>query len=104
VIRPNPVVEIGGADACDIEGSSLFETADPAAAAVDAMIAAGSLVEEACDDHDVRKQYASGAELVSDFEDSRRDLPADWISRLLEMETSCAVRERCRLRRLRATG
>jgi hypothetical protein len=59
------------------------------------------LFEQARDDHDVRKHYASGVELANDFEDSRRDLPAEWIPRLLEVETPCAVRERCRTRRLR---
>jgi hypothetical protein len=101
VIRPHPVVEVDGADVCEIDGSPLFATADPAAAEIDAMVAFGLLVEEARDDHDVRKHYASGAELVEDFEDSRRDLPADWIPRLREVEQACAVRERCRTRRLR---
>lgn len=40
VIRPNPVVEIDGADACEIDGSPLFATADPAAAAIDEMVTA----------------------------------------------------------------
>ena len=101
VIRPNPVVEVAGKDLCEIEGSELFATAEPAAAEVDAMVAADLLVEEARDDHDVRKHYASGAELVDDFEDSKRNLPADWIPRLSLLEAPCAVRERCRLRRLR---
>jgi hypothetical protein len=104
VIRPNPVVEVDGADVCEIGGGPLFATADPAAAAIDAMVDAGLLVEEVRDDHDVRKHYASGAELVTDFEDSRRDLPAEWIPRLLKVETPCAVRERCRTRRLRRAG
>jgi hypothetical protein len=102
VIRPNPVVEAAGEDVCEIDGSPLFATADPAAAEVDAMVAAGLLVEEARDDHDVRKHYLTGAELVVDFESSRRNLPADWIPRLLELETPCAVRD-CRARRLRMT-
>jgi hypothetical protein len=101
VIRPHPVVEVDGADVCEIDGSPLFATADPAAAEIDAMVEAGLLTEEARDDHDVRKHYASGAELVDDFEDSRRDLPADWIPRLRELQTPCAVRERCRTRKLR---
>ena len=101
VIRPNPVVEVDGADVCGIDASPLFATADPAAAAIDAMVEAGMLVEEARDDHDVRKHYASGVELVNDFEDSRRDLPAEWIPRLLKVETPCAVRERCCTRSLR---
>jgi hypothetical protein len=101
VIRPNPVVEVDGEVVCEIEGSELFATAEPAAAEVDRMVPAGLLVEEARDDHDVRKHYALGAELVDDFEDSKRNLPADWIPRLSRLEAPCAVRERCRLRRLR---
>jgi hypothetical protein len=104
VIRPNPVVEVDGEVVCEIEGSELFATAEPAAAEVDRMVPAGLLVEEARDDHDVRKHYASGAELVDDFEDSKRNLPADWIPRLSRLEAPCAVRERCRLRRLRTVA
>lgn len=104
VIRPNPLVEVDGEDICEIDGSPLFATADPAAAEIDATVEAGLLAEEARDDHDVRKHYDSGAELVSDFEDSRRDLPDEWIPRLLALERPCAVRERCRTRRLRRTG
>ncbi len=104
VIRPSPVVEVDGDELCEIEGGALFATAEPAAAEVDTMVAAGLLVEEARDDHDVRKHYASGAELVADFEDSRRNLPAEWIPRLFRVESPCAVRERCRTRRLRTVG
>jgi hypothetical protein len=101
VIRPSPVVEVDGEDVCEIDGSALFATAEPAAGQIDAMVAAGLLLEEARDDHDVRKHYASGSELVDDFEESRRNLPANWIPRLRRLEAPCAVRERCRLRRLR---
>jgi hypothetical protein len=104
VVRPNPVVEVAGEVACEIEGGPLFATADPAAGAVDAMVESGLLAEEATDDHDVRKHYASGEELVEDFETSRRDLPASWIPRLARMSGPCAVRERCRTRRLRRIG
>ena len=68
------------------------------------MVESGLLAEEATDDHDVRKHYASGEELVEDFETSRRDLPASWIPRLARMSGPCAVRERCRTRRLRRIG
>jgi hypothetical protein len=104
VIRPNPVVELEGADLCEIDGGPLFATADSAAAAVDATVAEGLLVKEARDDHDVRKHHAGGAELVIDFENSRRDLPTAWIPRLRGPGRPCAVRERCRTRRLRSTG
>lgn len=103
VIRPHPVVEIDGKTICEIDGSPLFVTADAAAAGVDAMVEAGLLVEEAVDDHDVLKHYSSGAELADDFESSMRDLPAEWIPHLKEIERELVVRERCRTRRLRAT-
>ena len=93
VIRPNPVVEVEGKDVCEIDGSPLFATADPASGEIDTMVTAGLLVEEAADDHDVRKHYSSGAELVADFETSRRDLPPAWIPRLVKLETRCVVRE-----------
>jgi hypothetical protein len=101
VIRPDPVVEVDGAVVCEIDGSALFVTADAAAAAVDAMVDAGMLVEEAVDDHDVLKHYATGPELVEDFEPRNRKLPAVAIPLLRATDQECVVRERCRLRRLR---
>jgi hypothetical protein len=75
VIRPNPVVEVDGRVVCEIDGEPLFRTADAATAAVDDLIAGEQLVEQAIDDHDVRKHYANGAELVEDFIGKERRLP-----------------------------
>src|SRR6266704_4953080 len=100
VIRPNPIVDAGGRDACEIDGEPLFRTADAATAAVDALVRAGRLIEQAVDDHDVRKHYASGAELVADFADKKRQLPERVVPGLLALSQPCVVRERCRLRRL----
>jgi hypothetical protein len=83
-----------------IDGEPLFRTADAATAAVDDLIARGQLVEQAIDDHDVRKHYASGAELVDDFAGKERRLPEDALPSLSVLAQRCAVRERCRLRRL----
>jgi hypothetical protein len=101
VIRPNPVVEAGGVALCDIDGEPLFRKADAAAAAVDSFIAAGLLREEAADDHDVRKHYPSGAAVVDWYLDDARRIQDEAIPRLLRVTSPCAVRERCRLRRLR---
>ncbi len=100
VIRPNPTAEVDGRVVCEIDGEPLFLTADAAKAAVDALIRAGRLVEQAVDDHDVRKHYASGAELVDDFADKKRRLPNAAVPGLRALARPCAVRERCRLRRL----
>jgi hypothetical protein len=100
VIRPNPTAEVDGRVVCEIDGEPLFLTADAATAAVDALIRAGRLVEQAIDDHDVRKHYASGAELVDDFADKQRRLPNAAVPGLRALARPCAVRERCRLRRL----
>jgi hypothetical protein len=100
VIRPNPTVEVDGQAVCEIDGEPLFRTADAATAAVDAFIDAGRLVEQARDDHDVRKHYESGAELVDDFADKKRKLPHRAVPGLLTLAQPCEVRERCRLRRL----
>jgi hypothetical protein len=104
VIRPHPVVEAGGRVVCEIDGSALFRTADGATEQVDAMVEAGLLSEEAVDDHDVRKHYSTGADLVDDFARSPRDLPSDWIPRLAATDREYVVRERCRTRRLRLTA
>jgi len=101
VIRPDPVAEVDGRALCEIDGEPLFAMADAATAAVDDLIGAGGLVEEAVDDHDVRKHYASGADLVDDFADKQRNLPEEAVPELLALARSCVVRERCRLRRLR---
>lgn len=104
VIRPNPVVEANGRVVCEIDGEPLFRTADAAAAAVNAFIARGRLVEQAVDDHDVRKHYSNGAELVGDFAGKERKLPEQALPSLRALAERCVVRERCRLRRLRVAA
>lgn len=100
-IRLNPHVESGGRLVCEIDGEPLFRKADAAAAAVENLVAAGRLVEEAVDDHDVLKHYANGGELVEDFAGKDRRLPGDAVPGLRALTQACVVRERCRLRRLR---
>jgi hypothetical protein len=101
VIRPDPVVEADGRVVCEIDGEPLFATADAATAAVDDLVRAGVLIEEAIDDHDVREHYDNGADLVAAFATKRRQLPRDQLPTLNALTQVCAVRERCRLRRLR---
>ncbi len=103
VIRPDPVVEASGRDLFEIDGEPLFRDADAAAEAIDAFVRAGRLEAQAADDHDVRKHFSSGAELVRDFAGKERRLPEHAVPALLALEQACAVRERCRLRRLRVT-
>jgi hypothetical protein len=104
VIRPHPVVELEGRVLCTIDGSTLFATADAASAAVDDMVDAGLLVDEAVDDHDVLKHYATGALLVDDFAGKKRRIPPDAIPALEAVDRPVRVRERCRSRRLRVAG
>ena len=101
VIRPDPRVELDGHLFCEADGTALFESADAACAAVDLFIAQRLLVEEAVDDHDVAQHYATGAELVEDWEPKKRQLPAEALPTLRAHPGACLVRERCRLRRLR---
>jgi len=103
VIRPDPRVELDGRVVCEIDGQPLFRLADAAAEAVDAAVAKGRLREEAVDDHDVRKHYRTGADLVADFADKERKLPAEAVPTVRALRRPCVVRERCRLRRLRTT-
>jgi len=100
VIRPNPRVVVAGRTLCEIDGEPLFRTADAATAAIDALIAAGRLVEQAVDDHDVIRHYETGADLVDDFAGKPRKLPGEALARLRVFGQPCALRERCRLRRL----
>ena len=100
VIRPNPTAEVDGRVICEIDGEPLFRMADAATAAVDALIRAGRLVEQARDDHDVREHYANGAELVDDFAGKKRQVPEPAVPRLLALAEPCVVHEHCRLRRL----
>src|SRR6266704_1904157 len=100
VIRPNPVVEAGGQALCEIDGEALFLTAEAATTAVEAEIAGGRLIEEAVDDHDVRKHYPSGRDLIDDFAGKSRHIPPEALQRLRAVTEPCVVRERCRLRRL----
>jgi hypothetical protein len=100
VIRPPPTVEVEAQVVCEIDGEPLFHMADAATAAVDALIGAGRLLEQAIDDHDVREHYASGVELVDAFADKKRQLPRSALPQLRALDSPCVVRERCRLRRL----
>jgi hypothetical protein len=101
VIRPNPVVEANGELLSELDGEPLFVYADAATAAVDEAVAAGTLVEEAVDDHDVRKHYPSGADVLDDFAEKRRRVLD--VERVRAVRQPCSIRERCRLRRLRVT-
>lgn len=101
VIRPDPRVELDGRVVAEIDGEPLFAWADAAAAAIDARIASGDLVEEAVDDHEVRKHCSNGAELVDDVAGSKRTLPGEVVPRLVAIERPLVIREDCRLRRLR---
>jgi hypothetical protein len=101
VIRPDPYVELGDEVVARIDGEPLFAWADAATAAVDARIAAGDLVEEAIDDHDVRKHYPDGADLVEDVAGSKRRFPDEVVPALRRIQGPLVVRERCRVRRLR---
>lgn len=104
VIRPDPVIEADGREIGRVDGGPLFAMADAAAAAVDGLVAGGVLVEEAVDDHDVRKHYPSGAALVRDFAGKQRQIMPASLPALLAAEGPCALRERCRLRRLAVRG
>jgi hypothetical protein len=100
VIRPNPRVELGDDLICEIDGQPLFGKADAAASAVDAMLRSRHLVEEALDDHDVRKHYPNGTDLIADFEDAARSIPPEALPSLHAIAQRLWIRERCRLRRL----
>jgi hypothetical protein len=100
VIRPNPRVELGGELMCEIDGRPLFEKADAAVDAVDALVRSGRLIQEAIDDHDVLKHYPNGTDLVDDFKDTARRTPEEAIPRLHAITQPLLVREHCRLRRL----
>jgi hypothetical protein len=104
VIRPNARVETDGRLLCEIDSEALFRKAEAATAAVDALVSGGVLVEEAVDDHDVRKHYANGADLLDEFAGKERRLPEDAEPTLRALTQPCVVRERCRLRRLTVRG
>jgi hypothetical protein len=101
VIRPDPYVELDGRTIARIDGTGLFAWADAAVAAIEARIAAGDLAEEAVDDHDVRKHYTDGAELVDDVAQSKRSLLPEDVAMLAAIRQPLVVRERCRTRLLR---
>ncbi len=103
VIRPNPQVEVGGRFICELDGEPLFAKADAAATAVDAAVAAGQLIEEVVDDHDVLMHYTDGAHLVDDWKRSQREPLGKTTTELRDIARPCQTRERCRLRRLRVT-
>jgi hypothetical protein len=101
VIRPDPEVVLDERVVARIDGEPLFEWADAATAAVDARVAAGELVEEAVDDHEVRKYYSDGADLVDEVAASKRRFPDSVVPVVGAIEEPLHFREWCRLRRLR---
>jgi hypothetical protein len=101
VIRPKPFIETGDEVICQIDPAALFRCADAAAAAVDALVAAGRLVEEAFDDHDVLTHYANGAQLADDFTGKEDRFPDGMLARVRTQTGPVVRRDRCRLRRLR---
>ena len=101
VIRPDPYVELDGEVLARIDGEPLFKWADAATAAIEVRIAAGDLVEEAVDDHDVRKHYSDGADLIEDVAGSKRRFPNEVVPLVAAIDRQLVVRELCRLRRLR---
>ena len=104
VVRPDAAVEHDGDVICAVEGEALLSKADAARAAIDALVQRDELIDVAVDDHDVFKHYASGADLVTDFADSIRSLPADLVPALEALAAPVVVREHCRLRKLRVVG
>ena len=104
VIRPDPYIELEGRAIARIDGAGLFAWADAAVAAIDDRIAAGDLVEQTVDDHDVRKHYSDSADLVDDVASSRRSLHDADVPMLRELRRPLVVRERCRTRLLRVSS
>ena len=103
VVPPQPVVEVDGADVCEVEGDSLLDAAGAATAIVDGLVERGVLHEEGRHDHVVRRHFSSGADLVAHFETRTRSLPAEAVPMLAKVDRPCAVREPCRARGLRNT-
>jgi hypothetical protein len=102
VIRPDPRIEVDGCVVGGLDGEPLLLWAEAAAAAIDACIEAGELLEEAADDHDVLSHFLDGANLVEHVtSSSMRRLPEDVLPIVLAIERPLVLRERCRLRRLR---
>jgi hypothetical protein len=104
VIPFTATVETDTRVVCEIENEPLCRRARAAAAAIDALIATGQLTEEAIDDHDVRKHYKHGRELIEDFADHEGRLPSEALPTLQQLTTPCVIRHSCRLRRLRIHG
>ena len=67
VIKPIARIEIANRIVCELEAEPLMRRADAAAAAIDAEIGNGRLVEEAVDDHDALTHFVDGAELAAHF-------------------------------------
>ena len=101
VVRVSPRVEADGRLLCEIDGEPLFRKADAATAAIERLVVAGGLLEEAAFDHDVLKHYENGADLVDDLIGRDKRPPEEAVPRLRAFLQPCVVRERCRLRRLR---
>src|SRR2546428_13994600 len=91
VIRVSPRVETGGGLLWEIDGEPLFRKADAATAAVDRLVAAGCLVEEAGGDHDVLQHYLKGPDPGDDFAHRERRRPPEYLPRPRAVVRACGV-------------
>lgn len=100
-VRPPPVVEAEGRAICEIEASAFFARADANDAVLLGTIEEGVLTLEAEEHLDVLARYATGAELLADWDSRSRKVPPSMRSVVRAIPTECVVREPCRTRRLR---
>jgi hypothetical protein len=101
VVPVTPTVEADGRVICDVDSETLFARARAATAAIDALIRQGRLAEGAIDNHDVRKHYQDGRELLEDLAGQEERLPANALPTLRTVDSECVIRHACRLRLLR---
>ena len=94
VIRPNPIVEVDGPRRLRDRRRAALPQRRRRDRRRRRARRTGRLIEQAVDDHDVRKHYDNGADLVDAFATKRRKLPHD--------ELPALARARAPVRRARA--
>jgi hypothetical protein len=105
IVRPISRIETNGRGVCEVVADELIRRADAAAAALDAFVEGGRLVDEAADDHQTLVHFDDGAEVVDHFAGAMMTgLPPDAVPVLRSIGVPCVRRDSCRLRRLRRVG
>jgi hypothetical protein len=103
-VPPEPVVEHRGVELGRLVSPAFWAAAAANNTHLEALTAAGALVEEASDRFEVLIQWPSGCELADEWQPARRIVPESPKTALRPIAGECVIRESCLTVRYRYTA